>query len=181
MSDQQGAPMMPAAIGQAAAAPQPVAAQEAAYPYAPYPAYPYPYQAPAQPTGQQAPAWQGYPPYYQPYQVPAGYPAPMPAPQPQPLAAPAPMGAYAPRQTPAPAAGPQVTQRGMQAMAYLAEHGVCGPTDLAAAFGSSNATWSRELEALANQGLVVKQGQKRVLTDMGRLWLSNGTPSAGTA
>uniref|UniRef100_UPI00117C569C helix-turn-helix domain-containing protein n=1 Tax=Collinsella vaginalis TaxID=1870987 RepID=UPI00117C569C len=67
--------------------------------------------------------------------------------------------------------GPYVTDRGRQAIAYLAEHGTCGPTELAAAFGSSNATWSRELEALTTAGLVTKVGQKRILTDMGRLWL----------
>lgn len=70
------------------------------------------------------------------------------------------------------AAGPIVSDRGRQALAYISSTGSGGPTDLAAAFGSSTPTWSRELEALAEAGLVIKRGQKRVLTEMGRLWLS---------
>lgn len=120
-------------------------------------------------TAPQMPPGYGYPPRQQapqqawPY---AGYPGPQPS-------MPMPGAASAPSMMPPAQTGPIVSERGKMAMAYLAEHGSCGPTDLAAAFGSSNATWSRELEALAGQGLAVKQGQKRVLTDMGRLWLQN--------
>lgn len=76
--------------------------------------------------------------------------------------------------TPMPAPAPQqpyVSERGMLALQYLVEHGSCGPTDLAAAFGDSTPTWSRELASLSTTGLVVKQGQKRILTDMGRAWM----------
>lgn len=75
-----------------------------------------------------------------------------------------------------PTAGPRITERGLRALAFLAERGTCGPTDLAAAFGASNATWSRELEALTLAGLATKVGQKRVLTEMGRLWIQQHAP-----
>lgn len=124
-----------------------------------------PYQAAypmhgAQPWPQQ-PVYQGYPAFQQPvYQQPAGmWPAmaAMPA-APQ---APVPMNPGA----------PHVSERGRAALAYLMANGIAGPTDLAHALGASNATWSRELDALGALGLVVKQGQKRVLTEMGRVWL----------
>ncbi|MBE6469021.1 MAG: ATP-binding protein [Coriobacteriaceae bacterium] len=129
---------------------------------APYPGtapYPGPAQAPA--------AW-AYQPGAGATSTPAGWPAGAvgwPA-----VSAPGASGAPASPVAPAPAA-PHVTDRGRQALALLAERGTCGPTDLAAAFGASNATWSRELEALTLAGLVTKVGQKRVLTDMGRLWI----------
>ena len=66
----------------------------------------------------------------------------------------------------------QVTERGQMALTYLAGHGICGPTDLVHTYGSSAPTWSRELETLTQMGLVMKSGQKRVLTDMGRHWLA---------
>lgn len=117
---------------------------------------------------------QGYPPAQAyPQQIPSGYPGAYP---------PGAVGAqgwpqYAPGaggwQQPSPAgaaAGPYVSERGAQAMRYLLEQGSCGPTDLAHALGSSAPTWSRELEALAQAGLVIKRGQKRFLTEMGKLW-----------
>ena len=73
---------------------------------------------------------------------------------------------------------PHVSERGRAALAYLMANGIAGPTDLAHALGASNATWSRELDALGAMGLVVKQGQKRVLTEMGRVWLEQ---DGGTA
>ena len=66
---------------------------------------------------------------------------------------------------------PQVSERGMLAMQYLAEKGSVGPTELSAAYGESTPTWSRELATLSSIGLVVKQGQKRILTDVGRMWI----------
>lgn len=66
---------------------------------------------------------------------------------------------------------PYVNERGREALQYLAAYEMCGPTDLTTAYGHSNATWSRELNALAAAGLVAKHGQKRILTDMGRYWL----------
>ena len=67
--------------------------------------------------------------------------------------------------------GPDISERGMLALQYLAEHNTCGPTDLASAFGESVPTWSRELANLTTSGLIRKHGQKRVLTDMGLAWL----------
>lgn len=66
---------------------------------------------------------------------------------------------------------PYVNERGREALHYLATYEMCGPTDLTTAYGHSNATWSRELNALTTAGLVAKHGQKRILTDMGRYWL----------
>ena len=74
------------------------------------------------------------------------------------------------RMTPQPAAVPQVSldDRAAQALGHLAAHESCGPTDLVRAYGSSAATWSRTLSALAAQGLVMKDGQKYRLTGIGR-------------
>lgn len=133
-------------------------------------AQPYPQQL-------QQPYVQGYP--YQGYgqqmgqmgQMPPmgmGY-APMPAAY---QAYPQGMAHQAPPQQPGVNGGmPYVNERGREALQYLATYEMCGPTDLATAYGHSNATWSRELNALANAGLVAKHGQKRILTDMGRYWL----------
>lgn len=65
----------------------------------------------------------------------------------------------------------RASERGRAALSYIQQHGSCGPTELTCALGSSNPTWSRELAALARSGLVIKQGQKYVLTDMGSMWL----------
>lgn len=134
-----------------------------------------PYQ---QPMGQQMPGWPytpmpqgGYAPIYQPgpqgYMQP-GYPMPASYPTQQPG-----YGAMTPPiQEPSSGWGPQIhlSERGTKALGYLMQHGACGPTELAAAFGSSTPTWSRELDTLAGQGLVMKHGQKRILTEMGRIW-----------
>ena len=55
-------------------------------------------------------------------------------------------------------------------MRFIAQNGKGGPTDLTRAFGNSDATWSRELDALAGTGLIYKRGQKYVLTEMGLSW-----------
>lgn len=159
-----GMPMQQAAPQQAVAAPQqPMAAAGYGYPGAmmqgaatnPY-AYqqPYPQQ---NPYGTYAPQPMGYP---QPNPYP-GMPGAMPMPA-QPMMP-------QPQQ-------PYITERGMLALRFLMDNGSCGPTDLAGAFGSSTPTWSRELDALTTAGLVIKRGQKRVLTDMGRMWMQEQQP-----
>ena len=60
-----------------------------------------------------------------------------------------------------------VSDRGHQALAYLGANGQCGPTDLLRTYGSSTATWSRELATLCESGLVIKRGQKYHLTQLG--------------
>ncbi len=72
-------------------------------------------------------------------------------------------------------AEPYVSDRGQQALAYLAQAGQCGPTDLNRAFGSSVPTWSRELDKLAESGLVIKRGQKFHLTELGQTWTQRRT------
>lgn len=141
------------------------------------------------PQQYQAGGWQGFPP--QGYGAPAypqqgqwqGQPYPgaawagaahmqQPTPfpgMPQPGVAPQAGAGLVPAQ--AGTAQPYVSDRGVNAMLYLEQHGSCGPTDLERAFGSSVPTWSRELDALTSSGLVIKRGQKRMLTDMGKLWL----------
>lgn len=75
---------------------------------------------------------------------------------------------------PAPAAAdPYVSERGSLALRLIAQNGKGGPTDLTRAFGNSDATWSRELDALASTGLIYKRGQKYVLTDLGQAWSHN--------
>lgn len=64
--------------------------------------------------------------------------------------------------------GSTLDERSRQALAYLAQSGAAGPTDLVRAFGSSAATWSRALSSMAAQGLVTKVGQKYQLTGIGR-------------
>ena len=59
-------------------------------------------------------------------------------------------------------------ERSSLVLSYLSEHESCGPTDLVRACGSSSATWSRALAALAAQGIVMKDGQKYRLTGIGR-------------
>ncbi|MDO4436531.1 MAG: ATP-binding protein [Coriobacteriaceae bacterium] len=166
---------------------------------APYPATPqgiwpgYPGQAPAYPYGMN-PYGQNMPQPYPGNPYPAGYAA-----QPAPAGWPGqPMGAYPqaeqfPGQAPADAAwqpfaqqpaqpvtggapaqpavaDPYISERGTLAMRLIAQNGKGGPTDLTRAFGNSDATWSRELDALASTGLIYKRGQKYVLTDLGQSW-----------
>lgn len=64
-----------------------------------------------------------------------------------------------------------VSDRGRLALAFLAEHGQAGPTELALAFGNSGPTWSRELATLGECGFVIKHGQKYHLTALGSSWM----------
>ena len=131
-----------------------------------------------QPYGQQAPAgmpqqqtgWQQSQPYGLPWQqqAPAGMPT-----QQQPWQQTAPMGQAAAQQPYAPMAGmptaaPQLNERSQAILGFLSAHELCGPTDLANALGGSNATWSRALQDLAGQGVVIKDSQKYRLTVYGQ-------------
>ena len=76
----------------------------------------------------------------------------------------------------APSPGPDLSwvvlsARGKAIVNYLAAHDTVGPSDLSRAFGESQPTWTRELQALEEQGLVRKDGQKRRLTSMGRTYV----------
>ena len=71
--------------------------------------------------------------------------------------------------------GPYVSERGAAALLFIYQNGKGGPTDLTRALGRSDATWSRELDALASTGLVHKPRQKYVLTDMGKAWVEQST------
>ena len=163
----QGSPLSPvAAPSQPAYVPSgsgtPVGAQMP-------PQAPYPYQQPgiaAPPYGTVA---QGYP-YQQPY--PPNYGFPQTYPQPGVMFSTPAVGVGGMPQQAAGPASPQVnlSDRGAMALSYMQEHGACGPTDLARAFGLSNPTWSRELGTLADTGLVMKRGQKYALTELGRTW-----------
>ena len=66
-----------------------------------------------------------------------------------------------------------LSQRGWQILTYLMTHESVGGADLARTFGSSQPTWSRELKALEDKGLVKKQagGQRRELTASGRSFI----------
>lgn len=66
---------------------------------------------------------------------------------------------------------PELTDRSKQVLTYLSSHELVGPTDMAAQFGGSQPTWSRELKALEEQGILTKAGQKRHLTEYGRTCL----------
>lgn len=131
-----------------------------------------------QPYGQQAPAgmpqqqtgWQQPQPYGQPWQqqTPAGMPT-----QQQTWQQAAPMGQPAAQQPYVPMAGmpaaaPQFNERSQAILGFLSAHELCGPTDLANALGGSNATWSRALQDLAGQGVVIKDSQKYRLTGYGQ-------------
>lgn len=61
-----------------------------------------------------------------------------------------------------------LSEREQQALDHLAAHGAAGPTDLTRALGASGPTWSRTLQALAQRGLTLKEGQKYHLTAIGR-------------
>ena len=117
------------------------------------------YQAPVQ-----MPAATAYP-QMQPQQAWNGYPQPY-------AAAPQQATWQAPAQGASQPTGVYVSPRGMQALMYLVEQTSCGPTDLVRAYGSSVSTWSRELETLQQNGFVIKQGQKRILTEVGRSWIN---------
>lgn len=131
---------------------------------------PYGQQAPAGMPEQQQTGWQQPQPYGQPWQQQtlAGMPA-----QQQPWQQAAPMGQPAAQQPYAPMAGmpaaaPQLNERSQAILGFLSAHELCGPTDLANALGGSNATWSRALQDLASQGVVIKDSQKYRLTGYGQ-------------
>lgn len=145
----------------AAAYQQPGALQGyAAPPYGqmPYPAQPY--GAPAQGYAQ-AP-YQPYPPQYAQYAQPNPY---------QGYAPTAGMGMPgAAAQQPQAAPAPALSERGRAVLGYLLVNQYVGPTDLTRQFGSSQPTWTRELQRLEKGGFVRKNkgAQKYVLTDLGR-------------
>lgn len=167
--------------------PEPGAAQ-AAPPVATQPA-PWAQQAwpPAYYPAQQQPAWpqpqqQGWPMPQQ--QTPApGWPAQqqMPAAAPQPWAAQQPAQPVAAPPA-AQAGGPdlswvRLSPRGQAIIGFLAAHDAVGPSDLSRAYGESQPTWTRELQALEEQGLVRKDGQKRRLTAMGQAYVARMAPT----
>ena len=134
-------------------------------------AQPYQQQWPQQPQpfgqayGQQWPTQ----PWQQPYgqQAPAGMPTQQPWQQAAPMGQPAAQQPYAPMAG-MPAAAPQLNERSQAILGFLSAHELCGPTDLANALGGSNATWSRALQDLAGQGVVIKDSQKYRLTGYGQ-------------
>lgn len=131
---------------------------------------PYGQQTPAGMPQQQQTGWQQPQPYGLPWQqqAPAGIPT-----QQQPWQQAAPTGQPAAQQPYAPMAGmpaaaPQLNERSQAILSFLSAHELCGPTDLANALGGSNATWSRALQDLASQGVVIKDSQKYRLTGYGQ-------------
>ncbi len=149
------------ANGQIAGYPQPVGNQAAGYPQqmGGYPMAGYPQVQPQQGVGYPTYQQWGQPMWNQ-QGAPAGYPAQA--------------GAWqAGQMTPYAGATPQsqelqLSERARNVLAYLAEHESVGPTDLQNAYGESLPTWSRQLTALEEQGIIRKQGQKRYLTEMGK-------------
>lgn len=134
------------AFGQAIqSSPPPVLPQQLGYPiYQAYPILSQPLAPQAYPPqqAQQAPHWQPGAPTY-----------------PQPTAG-------TTRQEPAIA----LSERGRAILSYLAEHASVGPTELTRRFGHSQPTWTRELQALEEMGLIAKRKgeQKRSLTVSGQ-------------
>lgn len=148
------------------------------YPQQPYGAGAYPGQMPYGMMVGQMPGAPGafpqqpahYPGYQQGYPM-QGFQQHQGFPQPGFPQAGAPSQGYA-QIAPAPAQqGPYVSERGAAALLFIYQNGKGGPTDLTRALGRSDATWSRELDALASTGLVHKPRQKYVLTDMGKAWV----------
>jgi len=147
----------------------------------------WPQQSMPQQAAQGWPAVQGWPaapqaqppysdaqgPYAQQFaQQPAG-PAPMQPASMPPTAGMSQQGAYATTQ-PAPATSPwpALSVRARAIMDYLRSHDSVGPSDLARQYGESQPTWTRELQALEEAGLIRKDGQKRRLTAMGQAFLA---------
>lgn len=141
------------AYGAAAGQPAGMGAAWAAGPWGPETTHAYPGMQPAGGTGYPTPDQSGG----------AQVAAPVGAVPAYPTAAAAPAGVPAPSM-------PHISERGELALRFIAGNGKGGPTDLTRAYGNSDATWSRELDALAGTGLIYKRGQKYVLTDMGRAW-----------
>ena len=146
-------PSQVGAFGQAIQSPPPpVLPQQLGYPiYQAYPILSQPFAPQAYPQqAQQAPYWQPGTPTY-----------------PQPTAG-------TTRQEAVPQAPSQpaiaLSERGRAILSYLAEHASVGPTELTRRFGHSQPTWTRELQALEEMGLIAKRKgeQKRSLTASGQ-------------
>ena len=143
-------PSQVGAFGQAIQSPPPpVLPQQLGYPiYQAYPILSQPLAPQAYP--QQAPYWQPGAPTY-----------------PQPTA-----GTTRQETTPQATFRPAITlsERGRAILSYLAEHASVGPTELTRRFGHSQPTWTRELQALEEMGLIAKRKgeQKRSLTASGQ-------------
>jgi len=72
-------------------------------------------------------------------------------------------------------ATPSITlsARGEKIIEWLSKHESVGPKDLVGEYGSSQSTWTRELQALEAAGVVSKRGgQKRYLTQLGKTLIS---------
>lgn len=63
----------------------------------------------------------------------------------------------------------ELSERARQAIEWLSQHETGGPTDLAGRYGGSLSTWTRQLKELEEMGVVRKQGQKRRLTELGKM------------
>ena len=129
--------------------PPPVLPQQLGYPiYQAYPILSQPLAPQAYPQqAQQAPYWQPGAPTY-----------------PQPMA-----GTTRQETTPQAPSQPAIalSERGRAILSYLAEHASVGPTELTRRFGHSQPTWTRELQALEEMGLVAASGQA-IVAGMGR-------------
>lgn len=136
-----------------------------------------PAQDPQQAMWQQP--WQAAAPQQQPYQGQPYQPQQQaPYPYQQASWAPQPVPQQTFPQPPAPAAQDQfswvsLTARGQAILDYLALHDSVGPTELAREYGESQPTWTRELKALEEDGILKKDGQKRRLTRMGQAFLQS--------
>lgn len=163
-------------IPQQAQVPRPYAQQASANPYQaspqalpqqmgyPQPGYQQPWQQQAQPypSGIYQPMTQ--PGYTQPYYQQPAYQQPWPQ-QAQPYQA----AAWQPASQ---QADPHdLNERESQVIAYLAEHESVGPTDLVNTYGGSLSTWTRQLQSLEGRGYLLKDKQKRRLTEAGRALL----------
>lgn len=146
-------------------------------------AWPYPGGAYAQPQaaynpyGAAAPGQAVAPQMQNPWMYPQNYGFPQSFPQAGPMFSTPQQPAVSPQTAPGAqmgAAVPYISERGHLALRFMAENGSGGPTELARAFGSSNATWSRELATLADTGLAIKHGQKYLLTTLGSAYAENG-------
>lgn len=128
---------------------------------APQQVWPSPAQAmPMQPWQQSAWAFPQSPYVYQTWPQTGGGSWPSPHPQTVPM-----------QEPPSSVPSVRLTERDRQVLSYLSQHESVGPTELVQAYGSSSATWSRTLAALAAQGLVIKEAQKYRPTAIGRAFL----------
>lgn len=163
-------------IPQQAQVPRPYAQQASANPYQaspqalprqmgyPQPGYQQPWQQPAQPYPSSTYQPMTQPGYTQPYYQQPAYQQPWPQ-QAQPWQA----AAWQPASQ---QADPHdLNERESQVIAYLAEHESVGPTDLVNTYGGSLSTWTRQLQSLEGRGYLLKDKQKRRLTEAGRALL----------